>query len=156
MYNFIKRLLDLVIATLALLLFSPFLIVIMLILRFSDEVEVNATNLNITCENLNLITRMVDNLNLSRETSLELERIEAVDNVLIAQKGRTSTSKRAFILPKESQVVLEGLAVVQDADGRVSGHRITLLQGQRRAIVEGGGPVGERARITLPVIPSQK
>jgi len=123
---------------------------------FSDEVEVNATNLNITCDNLNLITRMVDNLNLSRETSLELERIEAVDNVLIAQKGRTSTSKRAFILPKESKVVLEGLAVVQDADGRVSGHRITLLQGQRRAIVEGGGPVGERARITLPAIPSQK
>ena len=40
MYNFIKRLLDLVIATLALLLFSPFLIVIMLILRFSDEGEV--------------------------------------------------------------------------------------------------------------------
>ncbi len=122
---------------------------------FSNEVEVNATNLNITCENLNLITRMVDNLTASRKTSLELERIEAVDNVLIAQKGRTSTSRKAFILPKESKVVLEGLAVVQDADGRVAGHRITLLQGQRRAIVEGGGPAGERARITLPVIPSQ-
>ena len=55
----------------------------------------------------------------------------------------------------ESKVVLEGSAVVQDADGRVAGHRITLLQGQRRAIVEGGGPAGARARITLPAISSQ-
>ena len=122
---------------------------------FSGEVQVNATNLNITCKNLNLITRMVDNLYASRKTSLELERIEALDNVTISQKGRTSTSKKAFILPNESKVVLEGLAVVQDTDGRVAGHRITLLQGQRRAIVEGGGPAGERARITLPAIPSQ-
>ena len=123
---------------------------------FSDEVEVSATNLNITCENLNIITRKIHNLYTLSKTSLEVERIEAVDNVLIAQKGRTSTSGKAFILPKESKVVLEGLAVVQDADGRVAGHRITLLQGQRRAIVEGGGPAGERARITLPAIPSQE
>ena len=121
---------------------------------FSNEVEVTATNLTVTCKQLNLITRMVDNANTSNKTSLELERIEAVDNVLIAQKGRTSTSKKAFILPKESKVVLEGMAGVQDEDGRVAGHRITLLQGQRRAIVEGGGPEGERARITLPAIPS--
>ena len=121
---------------------------------FSDDVEITATNLTAKCEHLNLITRIVNNANTLGEASLELERIEAVDNVLIAQKGRTSTSKKAFILPKESKVVLEGMAVVQDIDGRVAGHRITLLQGQRRAIVEGGGPEGERARITLPPIPS--
>ena len=123
---------------------------------FSNDVEITATNLTAKCEHLNLITRIVNNANTLGEASLELERIEAVDNVLIAQKGRTSTSKKAFILPKESKVVLEGMAVVQDIDGRVAGHRITLLKGQRRAIVEGGGPEGERARITLPPIQSGK
>jgi len=38
----------------------------------------------------------------------------------------------------------------------VSGHRMTLLQGERRAIVEGGGPDGERARITLPAMPGRE
>jgi len=37
---------------------------------------------------------------------------------------------------------------VVDDSGRVSGHRVTVSQGQRRAIVEAGE--GQRARVTLP------
>ena len=85
-----------------------------------------------------------------------LERIEAHEHVVIKQTGRTATAQKAIIQPNEGQVVLEGEAVVEDERGRVSGHRMTLLQGQRRAIVEGGGPDGERARITLPAMPGSQ
>ena len=55
-------------------------------------------------------------------------------------------------MPKEVKVVLEGNAVVKDEQGRATGHRMTLFQGQGRAIVEGGGLEGERARVTLPTM----
>lgn len=122
--------------------------------RFTEYVEVSATNLDATCDRLDVITREQANADPEAKTPLELERIEAHDKVVIQQSGRTATSEKAFILPIEGKVVLEGQAVVQDERGRVAGHRMTLLQGQRRAIVEGGGPEGERARITLPAIPS--
>jgi lipopolysaccharide export system protein LptA len=122
--------------------------------RFTEEVVVQATNLDATCERLDVITREQAKAKPDAKTPLELERIEAHDNVVIKQTGRTATSQKAFILPKEGKVILEGQAVVQDERGRVAGHRMTLLQGQRRAIVEGGGPEGERARITLPAMPS--
>lgn len=122
--------------------------------RFTEEVVVQATNLDATCERLDVITREQAKAKPDAKTPLELERIEAHDKVVIKQTGRTATSQKAFILPKEGKVILEGQAVVQDERGRVAGHRMTLLQGQRRAIVEGGGPEGERARITLPAMPS--
>jgi lipopolysaccharide export system protein LptA len=122
--------------------------------RFTEEVEVAATNLDATCERLDVITREGPSDAPNRQVPLELKRIEAYEDVVIKQTGRTATSERAFILPEEGKVILEGQAVVLDDRGKVSGHRMTLLQGQRRAIVEGGGPEGERARITLPGMPS--
>ncbi len=122
--------------------------------RFTEDVKITATNLDATCDRLDVITQEATSANPSAKSPLELERIEAHDNVVIKQTGRTATSKKAFILPKEGKVILEGQAVVQDERGRVAGHRMTLLQGQRRAVVEGGGPDGERARITLPGLPS--
>lgn len=122
--------------------------------RFTDNVEVAATNLDATCDRLDVIAQVAANPDSNTQMPLELQSIEAHDNVAIKQTGRTATSNKAFILPKEGKVVLEGKAIVHDERGTVSGHRMTLLQGQRRAIVEGGGPEGERARITLPAMPS--
>ncbi|MGB1127224.1 MAG: LptA/OstA family protein [Opitutales bacterium] len=125
--------------------------------RFSDAVEVSATNLEATCERLDVIAvekRSGSGSGLAEQ--LELDRIEAHKDVVIRQTGRTATARHAYILPKEGKVVLEDHAVVNDDRGRVSGYRITLLQGQRRAIVEGGGPKQERARITLPALPAMK
>lgn len=124
--------------------------------RFTDDVKVNATNLDATCERLDVIAREQAKADSKADSPLELQRIEAHDNVVIKQAGRTATAKRAIILPKEGKVVLEGQAVVQHDRGRVAGHRLTLLQGQRRVIVEGGGPEGERARMTLPSMPTVK
>jgi lipopolysaccharide export system protein LptA len=121
--------------------------------RFTKDVEVTATNLDASCDRLDVIA--VDRANAAPDAklALELQRIVAHNNVVIKQAGRIATAKKASILPKEGKVVLEGRAVVKDERGRAAGHRMTLFQGQRRAIVEGGGPEGERARITLPAMP---
>jgi len=127
--------------------------------RFTDAVEISATNLEATCERLDVIATEKRAATATEDPSkrLEVERIEAHDSVEIKQAGRTATASRAFILPKEGKVVLEDNAVVNDERGRVSGYRMTLLQGQRRAIVEGGGGPGqERVRITLPALPGSK
>jgi len=129
------------------------------VFRFTENVEIAATNLEATCELLDIVaiekkTAVATNGDLKGR--LEVQRIEAVDQVEVKQDGRVATADKAFILPEEGKVILEGNAVVNDAKGRVSGHRMILLQGQRRAIVEGGGPEGERARITLPALPKGK
>jgi len=120
--------------------------------QFTEDVQVTATNLDATCDRLDVIA--VDQVNAAPDAklALELQRIEAHNNVVIKQAGRTATAMKASILPKEGKLVLEGKAVVNDERGRAAGHRMTLYKGQRRAIVEGGGPEGERARITLPAM----
>jgi len=123
------------------------------VFRFTEDVQITATNLDTTCARLDVIAREPVNADPHAKAPLEVERIEAYEQVVIKQTGRIATAKKAIILPKEGKVVLEGQAVVQDDRGRVAGHRMTLLQGERRAIVEGGGPDGERARITLPAMP---
>ena len=120
--------------------------------QFTEDVQVTATNLAATCDRLDVIAVDQANADPDAKVALELQRVEAHNNVVIKQAGRTATAMKASILPEEGKVVLEGKAVVNDERGRASGHRLTLFKGQRRAIVEGGGPEGERARITLPAI----
>jgi lipopolysaccharide export system protein LptA len=122
---------------------------------FTEKVEVTATNLHATCDRLDVIAIEQPKPNPKADMPLEVQRIEAHDNVVVKQTGRTATGDKAFILPKEGKVILEGSAVVIDERGKVSGHRMILNQGQRRAVVEGGGLDGERARITLPALPSR-
>jgi len=119
--------------------------------KFIEEVEIQATNLNATCERLDVIAKKSASPVQAEDLSqrLEVDRIEAQGAVEIRQSGRTATSKRAFIIPKEGKVILEDQAVVVDERGTVSGYRMTLLQGERKAIVEGGVPGQERSRITL-------
>lgn len=124
--------------------------------RFTEDVEVTATNLDTTCQRLDVIAVEQADAAPDARLALELQRIEAHENVVIKQTGRTATAEKAILLPKEGKVVLEASAVVKDEQGRVAGHRMTLFQGQRRAIVEGGGPEGERARITLPAMPGSQ
>ena len=120
--------------------------------RFTEDVQVTGTNLDTSCERLDVIAVEQANAAPNAKEDLELQRIEAYENVVIKQTGRTATAKKAIFLPKEGKVVLEGSAVVKGEQGRAAGHRMTLFQGQSRAIVEGGGPEGERARITLPAM----
>jgi lipopolysaccharide export system protein LptA len=120
--------------------------------RFADEVSVSGTNLDATCTRLN-VTAVPSKARKSGQTSesqLEVKLIEAFDRVVFKQAGRVATGDKAMIHPIEGKVVLEGDAIVTDEAGKVSGHRMTLLQGQRRAIVEGDSSTGKRATMTLP------
>ncbi len=129
------------------------------VFRFTENVTVAATNLDASCQRLDVVAmekKTKDAKSGEYKDRLEVQRIEAIDSVEVKQDGRVATAQKAFILPEEGKVILEGNAVVNDEQGKVSGHRMTLLQGQRRAIVEGGGPDGERAKITLPALPKGK
>lgn len=126
---------------------------------FSEDVQITATNLAASCARLEVTAREKSVVGAAQAPPVErlkVERIEAFEKVVIEQTGRVAAADKAIILPDAGKVTLEGNAVVTDDRGRVSGHRMTLLQGERRAIVEGGGPKGERARITLPDIPDGK
>ncbi len=129
------------------------------VFRFTENVTVAATNLDASCQRLDVVAmekKTKDAKSGETKDRLEVQRIEAIDSVEVKQDGRVATAQKAFILPEEGKVILEGNAVVNDEQGKVSGHRMTLLQGKRRAIVEGGGPDGERAKITLPALPKGK
>lgn len=125
--------------------------------RFTDTVSVSGTNLNAMCGRLEVTAVPVSAEAAAEstevdasESQMEVTLIEAFDHVVFKQAGRVATGDKATILPIEGKVVLEGDAVVTDEMGKVSGHRMTLLQGQRRAIVEGDRATGKRATMTLP------
>ncbi len=119
---------------------------------FSDTVSVNATNLDAICQRMEVTAVPVSSD--SEAVHMRVETIEAFDDVVFKQTSRVATADQATIHPLEGRVVLEGNAVVTDESGMVTGHRMTLLQGQGRAIVEGGGPRNSRARMTLPQLES--
>jgi len=127
--------------------------------RFTETVSVNGTNLDATCGRMDVTAvpvQTVEAAESAEETSpLEVQMIEAFDDVVFKQEGRVTTADKATILPVEGKVVLEGDAVVTDEQGKVTGHRVTLLQGQRRAIVEGDRSTGQRATMTLPEVKSK-
>lgn len=117
--------------------------------RFIDSVEVAATNLEATCQQMDVSASAADgSTDLQRD--LTVDRIVARDDVVILQKDRIATCDTADILPDAGKVILTGNASVDDAQGKVTGHRITLNQGQRRATVEGAGSNDGRARIIIP------
>ena len=125
--------------------------------RFTDTVSVNGTNLDAICGRMDVTAVPVKTVEASDTTEsteltsqVEVQTIEAFDNVVFKQTGRVATGDKATIQPIEGKVVLEGNAVVTDETGKVSGHRMILLQGQRRAIVEGDRSTGKRATMTLP------
>ena len=122
--------------------------------RFTDMVSVSGTNLDATCGRLD-VTAVPMKATETSESRMEVEMIEAFDNVVFKQTGRVATGDKATIQPIAGKVVLEGNAVVTDEMGKVSGHRMTLLQGQRRAIVEGDRATGKRATMTLPEMKPQ-
>ena len=118
--------------------------------EFRNKVQISATNLDATCEQMDVIARDKSKSASTGQLDerLQVERIEANEAVMIEQSGRVATARKAVILPVEGRLILEGDAVVTDAQGgRVSGHRLFLNQGERRAVIDGGAG---RAKITLP------
>ncbi|MEM8867633.1 MAG: LptA/OstA family protein, partial [Verrucomicrobiota bacterium] len=120
---------------------------------FSESVLIEATNLEATCDLLEVRAERKEGSGIN---ALEVDTIDAIDNVRFVQSGRTATANKAMIRPLEGKVTLEGDAAIFDDRGKVTGHRMILNQGERRAIVEGDGTNRQRAKITLPALPTKK
>jgi lipopolysaccharide export system protein LptA len=116
---------------------------------FSGEVQVEGDNLRIECQSLTVLTRGGANVpaGLAADPG-QIERIVAEGDVVIHMDQRRAEAGRATFFPDERRVVLEDKPRLIDPQGTVTGHRVILLEGERRVIVE--GREGEPSRVVLP------
>ncbi|CAI8276901.1 MAG: LPS-assembly protein LptD [Opitutia bacterium UBA7350] len=119
---------------------------------FEGAVSVSGTNLLATCHKMEVRASEVGEVAPEKDGLIEgtqINEIIGTGAVCIEQAGRVTRSDKAWIDPVGLRLILEGNAEVEDSRGQVRGERLVLNQGERRAIVEGGGD-GKRARVTLP------
>lgn len=134
---------------------------------FSENVSITTTDMTVYCDRLEVFAGRLDvNEKAAREKAdseksknedpIEdelgrIQRIYAIGNVRVVQGDREATSGRAEVFPREGRVVLTENPVLRNEDGRVSGARITFLQGEGEAIVE--SDFKQRPRVELPSVP---
>lgn len=121
---------------------------------FTGNVVVIGTNLKATGDKMTVIASRVGQKQ-SEGAVGEIGAITSIllqGNVVIEQAGRQATAGQAEIFPGEGRVILTDNPVVVDSEGRVTGYRMELLQGERKARVYGAPDSGERPRVTLPAI----
>jgi lipopolysaccharide export system protein LptA len=116
---------------------------------FKKNVRVRGNNFLVTCNQLEVFSkRKIDEIVPNQLNSKEkkdaakfddfgdIERILATGQVEIFQGGRQAFAGCAEVLPQKGKIILSENPRVIDENGTVSGWRITLLQGEERAIVE--------------------
>jgi outer membrane protein assembly factor BamD len=81
------------------------------------------------------------------ETSNEIDKAYAKQNVKIVKKERTATSREAVFDNKKGEIVLKGNVVVYQGQDRLSGDVVTYYVNEDRAVVEAA--TGKRARVIL-------
>ncbi|MBK8475156.1 MAG: hypothetical protein IPL39_02290 [Opitutaceae bacterium] len=118
---------------------------------FTGLVSVVGNNIKLTCDRLEAVTLRTqkDILRDKDKNSLgqvgKFKSMLATGRVRIEQGDRVATCGRAVVLPGEERITLTEDPMVRDGDATAVGERITLLRGERRAIID-------KARITLPAI----
>lgn len=117
----------------------------------TGNVRVTGNNLRVFCDRLEVYAPREGFQTDGAAQAGGIQRILALGNVRIEQEGREALAGRAEVFPQEGRIVLTESPMIRDEQGMVTGERITFLQGESRAVVEGGesGP----ARITLPTLP---
>ena len=126
---------------------------------FTGNVEIRATNMVATCNRLEVYTSKTDQSKTDdkqkpteEKASIgKIEKILAIGNVRLVQEERVATAGKAEILPQTGKVVLMDSPKVTSKDGVLAGYRITLLQGEQKALIEKGP--GQRPTLILPRIP---
>jgi lipopolysaccharide export system protein LptA len=118
---------------------------------FTGLVTVTGNNIKLTCDRLEAVTirTQKDILRDKDKTSLgqvgKFKSLLATGRVRIEQGDRVATCGRAVVLPGEEKITLTEDPMVRDGEATAVGERISLLRGERRAIID-------KARITLPTI----
>lgn len=117
---------------------------------FTGNVKVSGTNLLATCDYMEVIAARSGATEPTVGEMGAIQNILMKGNVVIEQAGRRATAGQAEILPDEDKVVLTDNPVVVDSQGTVTGFRMELLKGERKAKVFGDPASGGRTKVTLP------
>ena len=122
---------------------------------FRENVRVSGNNIIVTCDSLEVVANRG-----SGETGAvigelgSIETIVAYGNVHITQAGRHAYAGKAEVFPREERVVLSQAPKIVDDGAEVTGWRIILLKGERRAVVESDPASGnQRPTVTLDALP---
>jgi lipopolysaccharide export system protein LptA len=119
---------------------------------FSNHVVVTGNNLTLTSDRLEVTTLRGGDLSATVSKLGRFKRLVALGHVKIVQGDREAVCGRAELMPGEDKIVLTENPIVTDYSnkGSVTGARIVLFRGERRAVVESGG--GGPTHVTLPAI----
>ncbi len=123
---------------------------------FSDNVTIIGNNLLVKCDNLEVTASRSGEAEATIGRIGVIKKIVAIGTVEIYQAGRAALAGRAELFPAEDKIILTDSPQILDRKATVSGWRITLLKGNRTAIVEnnpddtGGG----RPTVVLDALPN--
>ncbi len=126
------------------------------IATFRDRVVVTASNLKLTCDYLKVVTSRKGDPKAIIGKQSYFKSLIATGHVRLVQSDRIATCGRAEIFPDEDRVVLsresktESFPSVTFDKTVMTGPRMILYRGQRRAVVEPEDGVG--VRLTGPTI----
>lgn len=122
---------------------------------YEGNVAVQGTNLTVTADRLEMTAGRRPGSTEGAIGELgAVELIVAIGNVVIHQEGREARSGRAQVFPHEGKLVLTESPVVEVGGATVSGWRITLLQGEKRAYVEANpADRSQRPTVTADALP---
>lgn len=107
---------------------------------FTNQVVVTGTNLKLTCDQLEVVTTRKGDPTATIGKLGAFKSLVATGNVHIVQSDREAACGRAEVLPDDDKIILTDSPVVKDlANGAtVTGPRMVLYRGERRAVIEGG------------------
>ena len=118
---------------------------------FTGNATVEGTNLQVSCDELEILSRREVNATDPIGKVGRISFIVAKGNVHITQVGRMATANKATIDIPTGIVTMMGSAVLEDDRGKVTGEVIIMERGKRRAEVRGGS--GNRLKVELPPLP---
>ena len=119
---------------------------------FRNGVTVTATNMTMTCDQLEVVARRSGDPNATFGKQENFKSLIATGKVHIVQSDREATCERAEVFPGDDKVILTGDPKVRSIDGQyqAAGPKMVLHRGERRAQII--SEAGERPRISLPAL----
>ena len=123
---------------------------------FSNNVTITGNNLLVKCDNIEVTASRSVEAEATIGRIGVIKKIVAIGSVEIFQAGRAALAGRAELLPAEDKIILTDSPQILDRKATVSGWRITLLKGNRTAIVENNpdGTDGSRPTVVLDALPN--
>lgn len=123
---------------------------------FTNNVRAQGNNLSMTADQVVVRAVRLPEENDDDDTLGSIGTIKtivATGNVVIDQEGRKAKSGKAEFFPTEGKMVLTENPTVIDNKAIVSGWRITLIQGERRVMVEQDPNGTQRPSVNLSQMP---